>query len=53
MVLKQSYYTSKMYMKDIAQWEAVHEGEVYEDKNAQAVHDRTQLKISRRLRSKV
>ena len=44
MILKQSYYTKHMYAREVNQWEAFHEGEVYNDKKAQEVEDRIQLK---------
>ena len=40
----QSHYTKTMYQKDIAQWEAFHEGNVYDDLKAQKIHDRIVLR---------
>ena len=40
----ESLYTRIMYYKDIARWEAFHEGDVYDDEEAQRTHDRVVLK---------
>ena len=46
----ESYYTKHMYLKDIAQWEAFHELDVYNDPKAQAVEDRLALRRARKMK---